>query len=54
MAILDTIRATTDAETIRDERDALRGLLAELSEAASRISQNLDPDEALQEVINSA
>lgn len=49
---LDT--TTTEAEVLRKENEALKNRFAGLSEANVRISENLDPEAALQEVVNSA
>ena len=44
----------TDAEALRNEVAGLKDRLARLSEASIRISENLDTEAVLQEVVNSA
>ena len=44
----------TDAEALRYEVAALKDKLARLSEASIRVSENLDTEAVLQEVVNSA
>ena len=54
MSLSQVDTATTEAEALRKEHEALKNRLAGLSEASIRISENLDPEAALQEVVNSA
>ena len=51
-AQLDTIQS--EAELLRKENEALKQRLAKLSEATINVSENLDTESVLQEVINSA
>ena len=44
----------SDAEALRYEVADLKGRLASLSEASIRVSENLDTEAVLQEVVNSA
>ncbi len=46
--------AMTEAEELRNEVDYLKDRLVRLSEASIRISENLDTDAALQEVVDNA
>ena len=43
-----------EAEVLRAENQTLRGRLAMMSDAITNISENLDTEAILQEVINSA
>ena len=54
MSLLQANAASTEAEVIRKENDALKERLVRLSEASIKISENLDAESVLQEVINSA
>ena len=54
MSLLQANAAITEAEVLRKENDALKERLARLSEASISISENLDAESILQEVINSA
>ena len=54
MSLLQANAAITEAEALRKENDALKERLASLSEVSISISENLDAESILQEVINSA
>ena len=54
MSLSQVDTATTEAEALRKENEALKNRLARLSEANVRISENLDPEAVCQEVMNSA
>ena len=54
MSLLQANAATTEAEVLRKENEVLKERLARLSKASIRISENLDAESVLQEVINSA
>ena len=53
MSLLQANAAITEAEILSQENDALKGRLARLSKASISISQIVDTEAALQEVVNS-
>ena len=54
MALSQMDSTATDAEVLSYEVADLKDRLARLSEASIRISENLDTEAVLQEVVNSA
>ena len=54
MNLSQTNPGLTDAQALRYEVADLKDRLERLSEASIRISQNLDTEAVLQEVVNSA
>ena len=54
MSHLQANAPITEAELLRQENDALKDRLAQLSEASISISESLDTEDVLQDVINSA
>lgn len=54
MALLQHKPDTSTAEALRKENQALRERLSQLTTATTEISQRLDPDPALQELVERA
>lgn len=54
MSLSPVDTATTEAEALRKENEALKNRLSRLSQANIRISENLDAEAVCQEVVNGA
>ena len=54
MSPLQANAAITEAEVLRQEIDALKDRLVRLSKASISISENLDTEAVLQEIVNGA